>query len=339
MKSDCMWLNLCSCILYCILLEFFSGGIYFMLSELFSDFEYGSVQTYMNMSVVSILKSVDSSADILTLSKGLDMGLVEINEVSWEGSVNSLKITNKAVTPLLILDGEEFIGAKQNRIANSTYIIPPQTTMNIQVSCVEKNRWNYVSNSFKSSNHYASSSIRRNNSEDIHNSLETCNTRSSNQSRVWADVDNVMEKLNICSDTSNLNDAYQSKRNQISSYMEHFPLQYKQIGSVIVINGEVAGIELLYVPNLYRDNHERIIESYVLDAIINRHDEYSSADVKTLSEKFINDIVKSTVSKFESDGLGEDYRVSGKDITGSFMIYKGDIVNASFFKKHEADLI
>lgn len=47
-------------------------------------------------------------------------------------------VTTNAVTPLLLIVGEEIIGAKQNRIINKSTIIPAKKTMKISVSCTEK---------------------------------------------------------------------------------------------------------------------------------------------------------------------------------------------------------
>jgi hypothetical protein len=46
-----------------------------------------------------------------------------VTEVSEAGSVPFLQVANGADRPLLLLDGEELIGAKQNRILNTTVLV------------------------------------------------------------------------------------------------------------------------------------------------------------------------------------------------------------------------
>ncbi len=52
-----------------------------------------------------------------------------------------LRFVNHCERPVLLLDGEELVGAKQNRILNLTVLVPAHQTIVIPVSCVEAGRW------------------------------------------------------------------------------------------------------------------------------------------------------------------------------------------------------
>ena len=71
-----------------------------------------------------------------------------VTEVSEAGSVPFLTVANGADRPLLLLDGEELIGAKQNRILNTTVLVAARTEATIPVSCVEQGRWGYHGRQF-----------------------------------------------------------------------------------------------------------------------------------------------------------------------------------------------
>ncbi len=67
----------------------------------------------------------------------------QITEVTEAGTVPFLNVANDADHPLLLLDGAELIGAKQNRILNTTVLVPAHAELTIPVSCVEQGRWGY----------------------------------------------------------------------------------------------------------------------------------------------------------------------------------------------------
>lgn len=302
------------------------------LKELFDNFEYTTMQSYENMSVIGIKSNENyNNIDMLPLKKGLQMGLVEIGELE-NANVNTLNVTNNAITPLLILDGEELIGAKQNRIANATYIIPPKTNMQIKVSCTESGRWNYTTNHFKYSGHFAEANLRKAKAQDVTESLKTNGIRESNQSRVWNRISEVSNTLKVKSKTSAMREIYTNNKAKINEYLDNFKDENDTIGSIILINNKVSGIELLFNRTLYKQNHRKLIESYIPEAIEQKNEDYdneSNIDV----DKFINEVVTSKIEQYEPDGIGVDVRIESEDIIGSTILLENNPINASFFRK------
>ena len=84
------------------------------------------------------------------LRYALARGWVTVTEVGEGGHVPELKVVNRGDVAVLLLDGEELVGAKQNRVLNLTILVPPQHTATIPVSCVESGRWRHVSHQFGS---------------------------------------------------------------------------------------------------------------------------------------------------------------------------------------------
>ena len=89
-------------------------------------------------------------SDYLLLDEALAGGFVEITEVSEQGSVPELKFLNRGAKPVLIVDGEELLGAKQNRVVNLTILVAANSELTIPVSCVEAGRWRSRSRMFTS---------------------------------------------------------------------------------------------------------------------------------------------------------------------------------------------
>ena len=83
----------------------------------------GRKQSYKNLAIFPLLSTYCLDLEYLLLDEALSesaMGVVELGE---EGSVQELKVINKSPQMILILDGEELVGAKQNRIINTTILI------------------------------------------------------------------------------------------------------------------------------------------------------------------------------------------------------------------------
>jgi hypothetical protein len=94
----------------------------------------GGKQTHLNLTLFPLLASDAGEPDYLILEGALAQGVVEITEVNQGGSVPDLKLINKSTSKLLVVDGEELIGAKKNRIVNASFLIAGQTEITIPVS-------------------------------------------------------------------------------------------------------------------------------------------------------------------------------------------------------------
>ncbi len=101
----------------------------------------GRPQSHGALTVIPILAPMQAEPEWLTLAEAGDR--VPITEVGEEGSVPDLKVANQGDLPLLLLDGEQLVSAKQNRILNMTVLWAAQAEVNIPVSCVERGRWGY----------------------------------------------------------------------------------------------------------------------------------------------------------------------------------------------------
>ena len=286
------------------------------------------------MTVVGLSIPESNPIDLMSLEIGLDMGLVEISEISEGGNVGEVKVINRAVTPLLLLDGEEIIGSKQNRIVNTTIIIPANSEKIIPVSCTESGRWKYNSTKFHYSNHMATSRVRRDKLNSVSNSLRESNSFISNQSEVWNNIKKTEEDLRLNNKTCALHDSYNKKSSDIDDYKKSFMLHDNQNGLIVYVNGKLVGFEIIYNSTRYKEYHNKLIESYILDAISKQNEEYEKVNFN--EEEFIKIIKELRCEKFDGVGLGLDYRLENDNLTGSAMVYKNNLINASFFNKIES---
>ncbi len=112
-----------------------------------------------------------------------------IEEVSEGGSVPDLLVENRGDVRVLFLEGEELIGAKQNRILNTSVLVAAHTKVKIPVSCVERGRWGYRSRYFGSSGSHSPSKLRRAPKASVSRSIKENRGYRSDQGAVWNEVD------------------------------------------------------------------------------------------------------------------------------------------------------
>lgn len=279
-------------------------------------------QVYENITVFP-LKSDRSYIDIISLKKGLELGLVKVKECE-QSQVNTLIVENNAVTPLILIDGEEVVGGDQNRIVNSTILIGANSKMKVSVSCSEKNRWAYKSE-FKQSEYIANYNTRR---------AKEFASRSSEkfQNVIWSSIDTLEEVNSFSSPTSAMEESYDHMKLKLNDIIDNFNVVDNQNGILIMVDGEIKGFELLFNSEIYKDFHSKILKSYLIDCDIKQ-------TVSTVDNSVVEDIIQkalnSTFDKKDSKGLEEAYVFDNYDGLGTLYIFKNQIIHWSFFKKDE----
>ncbi len=161
------------------------------------DVKLGGKQSHLSMTLIPLLAPEVGEPDYLTLEEALTRGLAEVNEVSKDGSVPDLKLTNKSTNKLLVVDGEELVGAKQNRIINATFLIAGDTEIIIPVSCVEQGRWSYRSSKFASGEKVMPPSMRCKNQRAVAMCLGEGSGYRSDQGMIWDELAMKSERMKV----------------------------------------------------------------------------------------------------------------------------------------------
>src|SRR5690242_13337551 len=107
----------------------------------FTDLRIGPPLRHGALTVFPLLGGGAHPVDYLLSDEAMEAGTVTVEEASREGSVPDLLVRNKGDRRALFLEGEELRGAKQNRILNTSVLVPAHAKLPIPVSCVEQGRW------------------------------------------------------------------------------------------------------------------------------------------------------------------------------------------------------
>lgn len=301
-----------------------------LMNETISNLDLGPVKEFNGMTVIPLFSPVNGP-EYLTLKEALEEDLLIITEVSEHGRVGELKVKNLASTPVLLLDGEEIIGAKQNRVLNTTILIAEGAEIIIPVSCTEQGRWSYKSRRFRYSDVIAAHRVRRSKSATVKESLRRMGKFQSNQHAVWREINCLQQEAETFSQTSAMKDIYNSREASLRKFQDAFPYQENQKGLIVMINGEVAGFEVLSSDKAYKLLHGNIIKSYALEAILSE-DSKQGKNILDQARHFLDVTRKTDESRHKSLGYGYDHRFEGKGVVGSSLIYNDVVIHTAFFK-------
>lgn len=265
----------------------------------------------------------------LELEEALRQNLVEITEVSEQGSVPNLQVTNKSLSDILILDGEELLGAKQNRIVNTTIIVPAHSSVVTPVSCVEQGRWRYTSKEFSTGDSFSYPSLRRQKHRDVTSSLRATGSYTSDQSRIWDDISQKAARMDVTSDTMAMSDIFESRTESPEHLQHEVPHQEKQVGFFAFIKDGFAGGDVFGSSELCRKKLPKLVRSYYLDSL----DEGVQFPAITV-EQILKQIQSAEPEQFASIGKGTDVRFESKDVQGACKIVEEFIPHLMVFPKN-----
>ena len=197
----------------------------------------GEPATHEGLTVIPLTSKLGSDLRYLLLEDGLRQDLVTIREVSEGGSVPELTVDNRSQFPLLIVDGEELVGAKQNRVANLTMLIPAAKTTDIPVSCVEAGRWSYDRPDFGVSDRVQNARGRAEKLQDVRESIRTMNRRVSDQGRVWQSIDEEADALAAASPTAAMSALFERHAEVLDEHVEALEAKPDQVGAIFAMGG------------------------------------------------------------------------------------------------------
>ncbi len=307
------------------------------VTEALGNGRVGEPLTFKNLTLFPLLREgatdAEDTPDYLTLQQALGQKLVEIREVSEAGSVNHLRVTNRAAHAVFILDGEELVGARQNRIVNVSILVPAEQTIVIPVSCVEAGRWYPVSRDFRTSRRTMPLRGRAEKAEHVFASQAMGRGAYADQSAVWADVRRKIQRLHVSTRTEALADVYQEVSPTLGEYEEAFSPRAGQIGVLAAINGRIEALDLFDFPSTLGALFDHFLRGYALESIY-AFQEGSKEVSREQAQQFVRQIGEAESQTYPAVGEGEDVRFRGDGLVGSGLVARGRLVHLCAFRRH-----
>lgn len=257
----------------------------------------GKPVTHANLTIIPVLlKDADAAKkdkDYLVLDEAFDKKLVEVKEKDSE-SVNELVLVNKGDQPLFVMAGEVIIGGKQDRIISKDIIIGANQKVTVPVSCVEHGRWSEEkgSRTFRSGKALAHTKLR-------------LQTNYKQQQDVWNEVADKTRKRKVENDTQTYRKVAAAEdkdsrkvKESVEPYAKAFDKAFEDertVGFVVVLNGEISGVETFGSPKLFKKLKPKMLASYYVEAV----------DIPVDAEKAKKEVTVEAVKSFKGKADGK----------------------------------
>jgi ARG and Rhodanese-Phosphatase-superfamily-associated Protein domain len=286
-------------------------------------FQLGEPREHRGIVITPLFPRRTPVAAYLTLEDALPRGLA-ITEVNDAGSVPELAVSNPLDEQVLLYDGEELVGAKQNRILNVTVLVATKSTLPIPVSCVEQGRWAPRSMLFGSAPHASHPELRRRKAEML---AQRPLARGVAQSEVWDAVADKALRMSVSSETAANADTFRSRADDLKALEHAFPVEPGQSGAVLAL-GDTLCLDWVSRPEAFAQLWPKLRAGYLLDAL-ERLDGVIAPSAQVAG--FVDDVCEALRTTQPSAGLGLDVRLRGPGVIGSGLELDGELLQLSAF--------
>ena len=298
------------------------------MSVTFPEIQVGDPIRHEGLAVFPLFAEPSHGVDYDLSDEAINKGSVTVEEVSESGSVPDLAVENSGDLRVLFLEGEELVGAKQNRILNTSVLIAAHTKSKIPVSCVEAGRWGYKSRHFGSGGTHSPSMLRRVLKASVSKSVREKRGHRSDQGEVWEEVARQQSALGASSGTSAMSDTFEAHRKRLDEFRENLNYVDKAVGAAVAVGGKVVAIDLFDKPTTCGRVWNRLLSGAILDALEVREADKQAecADV----ERTLSGLSNLSWEPAESVSEGEEYRAESP--TGdhaSALVFDGKLVHGS----------
>ncbi len=302
------------------------------ISDTINQLHMGKSTLFEGLTVFPLFGDSTFEADYLTLDEALEQKQARVIEVTEDGDVPNLLFENLGDRKVLLVDGDELIGAKQNRVINLTILVPAHSKIEIPVSCVEAGRWSYRSSEFMSAKRAMFSRARASKAEQVTVRMKRSGERYSDQSEVWDNIAECASHLDVDSPTRSMGDMYEQYEARLGAYREAFKAEDNQVGAVFAVNGHVQGVEYFDSPRLFRQQLDKLVGSYAVEAVLRKNDR-SKATTAAVASDFLAKVAAAKGEAYLGLGEGEDVRLSANELAGGALVVEDRVVHLAAFNR------
>src|SRR5215212_10234291 len=269
-------------------------------------------------------------AAYITFAAALQQGFT-IKELDRGASVNDIQVVNPLDRAVLLYEGEEVLGAQQNRTFDVTVLVPARATLRIPVSCVEHGRWDAGRHAedFSAAPQAAYPELRRQKNSHARARLSAGLEARADQSAVWNEVASKSERHGSRSRTGAMHDVFESRRGMLAEMSRAIRVRDGQQGTVAFIGGRFSVMDWVSRPDAFAALHGPLVQGYALDAL-EREDDRDAPTLEA-AHRVLEHVSETRASEHPAIGDGLDLRFADAGVAGAGLVSGRELVQVSAF--------
>ncbi len=246
-----------------------------------------------------------------------------------EASVNDLLLGNTTDLPLLAYEGEEVIGAQQNRTFDTSVLVAAHKSARVPVSCVEQGRWEDERHgeAFTAAPHASDPSLRADKRATANRRARAGMDARSDQGEVWHAVGARLADFGVQSESSAMSDVYEDRRPQLTAIADALEAEQGQLGALAFVGGRPSALDAVSRPDVFADLLPRLAQGYALDALAAGEVEVDAFE----AERFLDAALHAPRHTLPTAGMGAGVRVDGPVVVGSGLEHDDELVQLCVF--------
>ncbi len=276
--------------------------------------------------IFPLLGGTCEEGDISLLEDALWAGTLRLEEKPESGGVPELRVVNGGTRRVLLLEGDELIGARQIRVVNSSVLVPAGSEIVLPVSCVERGRWSHRSQAFSPETDGPPLALRRPESRTAHDFPRRGHR--SDQGGVWQGVGLKARLHGAASPTQ------APQESNLSGRLDPFEKLARELprgtsGVVVSIGERLALLEVLAGPCTFARTFRKLLSGYAFESVgLDRP--YGTPDTPAV-RGFIEAAAKAAQEEHRAVGAGRDVRFEAEGISGYALLGERGVLHAAAF--------
>jgi hypothetical protein len=255
-----------------------------------------------------------------------------VKELDGGASVNELLLHNPTDLPLLVYEGEEVLGAQQNRTFDTSVLVEAGRRAQLNVSCVEQGRWDSARHgeALRPSPQAADPSMRRLKRHAANVRAAAGGPAQADQMQVWQDVRAKLADNDVASPSAAMSDLYDQRRDELAGLGKSVTHVDGQLGALAQIGGAPIVLDLVSRADAFATFLSRLAQGYALDAL-----REAPADPDTeAAELFLLAGLDSQRAAQPTPGMGRAFGIESPVLVGSGLDVEKELVQLCAFPRN-----